>query len=477
MATLAHTRMAGEIFGNYEVVATLGKGGMGSVFLAEHQRISRSAAIKVLSPELTTNPDALKRFFTEARATSLIRHPGIVEVFDCDVDPRGRAFIVMEYLEGETLASCLHRVGALPWRIACAVGERIARAVGAAHERGIVHRDLKPDNVFLRGDDTAAASPGGEVKILDFGIAKLLSQDTTAESITRTGMVLGTPLYISPEQCSSSTEIDHRTDVYSLGCMLFEMICGHPPFEREGVRALMVAHMFESTPLASTRAPEIPAWLDGLIARMMAKQPDGRPATMTDVAEGLSQARSGTDHLSLPVERAPARTWILPANLRAARRANHLRRRGGMALAGAVGGLGAVAALAVLALSRPSTHEAAAADTSQSAGSGAGGPASTTTAAAAPAPPPPDHEMPAHDRASPQQSLASTLDPRSSVGVDPLSVLAPRSRPDASSAGLAATPPPRPPSRRRAGPPPNPRPRAESARMTAPIETDGIVDL
>src|ERR1700709_476400 len=116
--------MTGEIFGNYEVVATLGKGGMGEVFLAEHQRISRSAAIKVLSPELTTDPDVVKRFFIEARATSLIRHPGIVEVFCCDVDTHGRAYIVMEYLDGETLASCLGRVGLLPWRMSCAVGKR-----------------------------------------------------------------------------------------------------------------------------------------------------------------------------------------------------------------------------------------------------------------------------------------------------------------------------------------------------------------
>src|SRR5215831_13553359 len=137
--------MIGEALGNYAVVAPLGKGGMGMVFLAEHQRISRRAAIKVIAPELTEDPAILRRFFDEARATSLIRHPGIVEVYDCDVDRSGRAYIVMEYLEGETVASCLRRMGRLSWNAASGVARRVAEAVGAAHESGIVHRDLKPD--------------------------------------------------------------------------------------------------------------------------------------------------------------------------------------------------------------------------------------------------------------------------------------------------------------------------------------------
>src|SRR3954451_10687398 len=136
--------MVGEMFGGYRVLAKLGAGGMGEVFLAAHQRIERRAAIKVLIPELTQNPDIVRRFLTEARATSLIRHPGIVEVFDCDVDPSGRAYIVMEYLEGETLADVLDRQRRLPYDEACAVAAKVAEALAAAHAQGIAHRDLKP---------------------------------------------------------------------------------------------------------------------------------------------------------------------------------------------------------------------------------------------------------------------------------------------------------------------------------------------
>src|SRR5581483_2323747 len=253
--------MIGETFGNYEVLASIGKGGMGEVFLAQHGRIARRAAIKVLSPGLTSDADVVKRFLTEARATSLIRHPGIVEVFDCGVDARGRAYIVMEYLEGETLAGYLARARRLPWPLACAIGRQVADAVGAAHGSGIIHRDLKPENVFLWAGGPGGPAPGVAVKVLDFGIAKLLSLDARAERITRDGVLLGTPRYTSPEQYFGAAEVDQRTDVYSLGCILFEMICGAPPFVVERLQALMAAHMFEPPPAASGIVPAIPAWL------------------------------------------------------------------------------------------------------------------------------------------------------------------------------------------------------------------------
>jgi serine/threonine protein kinase len=445
--------MAGETFGNYEVVATLGKGGMGVVFLGEHQRIARSAAIKVLAPELTTNPDVLRRFFTEARATSLIRHPGIVEVFDCDVDAAGRAYIVMEYLQGETLAACLARVDALPWRMACAIAKRIAGAVGAAHERGIIHRDLKPENVFLSNDRAAAASPDAAVKILDFGIAKLLSSDTPNESLTRTGMVLGTPRYIAPEQCGGVTAVDHRADVYSLGCILFEMLCGRPPFEHDGFRALLVAHMFQPPPLASTLAPEIPPWLDDLIARMLAKQPDCRPASMAEVAdrlsEGLSQRLSEGDHTgehrSRWVPPAGRQTCLLPVVRPAARRTADFRRRG-VAVAGLVGGLAAAVAISVLVLSHAprktngSAEAAEAAAVAQAADATGATALSQTPAAPAIA-----------IAVAPAPSPARTEQPPPPV-------------------------PPRAPSKPRVSETPA-RPHAESRRAAALPETDGIVDL
>jgi eukaryotic-like serine/threonine-protein kinase len=280
--------MTGETLGNYDVLATVGKGAMGEVFLAQHQRIARRTAIKVLAPELTKNPEAVRRFFNEARATSLIRHAGIVEVFDCDVDAHGRAYIVMEYLEGETLGAYLGRTGPLHWPTACTVGRQIADAVGAAHGSGIVHRDLKPENIFLCRSEGRAPSAAIAVKVLDFGIAKLLFADDGADRITRNGVLLGTPRYISPEQCYGAAEVDQRTDVYSLGCIIFEMIVGVPPFTGEGLQALMAAHMFLPPPALSARVPAIPAWLDQLVGRMLAKKPDERPTSMTEVARVLA---------------------------------------------------------------------------------------------------------------------------------------------------------------------------------------------
>src|SRR5947208_7098189 len=196
----------GAHLGAYTIVRPLGAGGMGVVYLARHRHIGRDAAIKVLLPELTKNEDIVARFLTEARATAAIRHPGIVEILDCDIDPKGRAFIVMEYLRGESMAQRLVSAPAtlrdLPTVIA--IGNQVASALAAAHERGIVHRDLKPDDIFLVDEGM-----GGDklvVKILDFGIAKLISgNDEGTQHKTRTGSLLGTPAYMSPEQCRDAS--------------------------------------------------------------------------------------------------------------------------------------------------------------------------------------------------------------------------------------------------------------------------------
>ena len=211
----------------------------GVVYLAQHRTIARRAAIKVLAPELSKDRDVVKRFFLEALATSLIQHPGIVEVYDYDVEASGRAYIVMEYLEGETLAACLERTRTLSWQTACAIAQRIASAVGAAHGHGVVHRDLKPGNVFVSRVVASSNVAERRIKVLDFGLAKLLADDRGNEPITRAGMLLGTPMYISPEQCTSSDQVTPSADIYALGCILYEMLCGKPPFEREGIRAIL----------------------------------------------------------------------------------------------------------------------------------------------------------------------------------------------------------------------------------------------
>ena len=279
--------MLGERFGSFKTVAKLGTGSMGEVFLAEHQRIERRAAIKVLVPEQSRDAEMVRRFFIEARAISLIHHPGIVEVYDCDVHRNGRAYIVMEYLEGESLALRLERTGALPWQAACRVGRLIADAIGAAHEKNIIHRDLKPANVLLLSD--ASWPQPAEVKVLDFGVAKLLAGDITGGPSTVAGTLIGTPEYMSPEQCTGAAA-DHRSDIYALGCMLFEMIVGTPPFTGDNIRVVLTAHKFKSPPSLVDAARQAPRWLDHLVGRMLAKEPDRRPQTMAEVARALASA-------------------------------------------------------------------------------------------------------------------------------------------------------------------------------------------
>jgi serine/threonine-protein kinase len=282
--------MIGEALGSYRLTAKLGSGSMGIVFLGEHQRLARRVAIKLLAPEFVRDQRLLQRFFNEARATSLIRHPGIVDIFDCDVDAAGRAYMVMEHLEGETLADRLCRVGRLPWTVAVDIAGQVADALAAAHDKEIVHRDLKPENMFLVGEpgDPGAAAT---VKVLDFGVAKLLAVDAPTR-LTMRGMIVGTPEYMSPEQCGGSGQVDHRADIYALGCVLFEMLSGLPPFVASDLQELIVAHQFRPAPPLAVPAPEVPAWLADLVARMLSKEPGQRPATMHQISETLRERRS-----------------------------------------------------------------------------------------------------------------------------------------------------------------------------------------
>ena len=260
---------------------------MGEVYLAEHRNIARRAAIKVLRAEQSVRQDVVQRFFTEARAASVIKHPGIVEIIDCDVDVRGRAYIVMELLEGESLESLLYRAGGHTRdpRMAVAIVRDLASALAAAHAERIVHRDLKPANIFMAVDDSVR--PPLRVKILDFGIAKLATPQRGVN--TRTGSLLGTPVYMSPEQCRGAGEVDHRSDIYSLGCIAFELVCGRPPFVREGQGELILAHATEAPPLLSSIDPAIGGSYERHVLRMLAKDPAARPQSMNEVIAMFDQ--------------------------------------------------------------------------------------------------------------------------------------------------------------------------------------------
>ena len=295
----------GAHVGAYTIVRPIGAGGMGVVYLARHRHIGRDAAIKVLLPELTKNEDIVARFLTEARATAAILHPGIVEILDCDIDSSGRAYIVMEYLRGESLANCLARarrsLSALPTVVS--IGTQVANALSAAHERGIVHRDLKPDNLFLSTDGAARAPI--TIKILDFGIAKLVSSNNEGnQHKTRTGSMLGTPAYMSPEQARDASSIDDRADIYALGCILFEMVAGRPPFVRPGAGEVMIAHVIEAPPRLSSLVPEVEPPLESLVSQMLEKDAAARPQTMAEVQSRLEGLVSGRP--------APIMTAIMP---------------------------------------------------------------------------------------------------------------------------------------------------------------------
>jgi serine/threonine-protein kinase len=278
--------MLGSELGSYKLVSLLGAGAMGEVYVGQHALLGRKCAVKVLLEEWSADQDVVARFINEARATSALAHPGIIRVFDFGTTPAGRAYMLMEFLEGQTLAARLEARGQLEVPRALAIGRQLAEALNVAHAQGVVHRDLKPENVFLVPDATA---PFGErSKILDFGIAKMLNP-TKDTPKTRTGSILGTPVYMSPEQCTGAPGIDHRADVYSLGCVLFHMLCGRPPFDFESVGQLLGAHLYSVPPAPSSLREGLPAGTDEVMARLLAKQPRDRYESMTEVMAAIDR--------------------------------------------------------------------------------------------------------------------------------------------------------------------------------------------
>jgi tRNA A-37 threonylcarbamoyl transferase component Bud32/tetratricopeptide (TPR) repeat protein/uncharacterized membrane protein YgcG len=278
----------GTVVGAWKIEDRLGEGGMGTVYAARHIVMGRRGAVKVLKGEMTKQPDTVQRFFNEARAAAAIESPGIVDVFDMGQTPDGTAYLVMELLEGESLAARLRRTGAQPAETAARLARQIAGALTAAHERGIVHRDLKPDNIFLVPDPETTA--GERVKLLDFGIAKLHGELAADAPVTQTGALFGTPVYMAPEQCRGGVAVDHRADLYALGIILYQMLVGRVPFLASGLGELLSMHMFDRPAPPRSIVPSVPESIEGITLCLLEKEPIKRFATARAVCNALDAA-------------------------------------------------------------------------------------------------------------------------------------------------------------------------------------------
>jgi serine/threonine protein kinase len=272
--------------GRYELGPVLGEGGMAKVHRAIDQTLHRPVAVKILAPPYDRDPGYVERFRREAHAAARLNHPNIVTVFDCGEDA-GMEFIVMELVEGETLSARLRRGGPMPPEQVVSVGAAIASALAEAHARGVVHRDVKPGNVMLTDE--------GQVKVLDFGIARA----SGAEAVTRTGLVMGSASYLSPEQAQGSSA-DERSDVYALGCVLFQMATGRAPFVADDPVAALYQHVNEPVPLPSA-IRSIPPALEDVIMRCLAKAPGDRYASAAALETALLEAPLGGPNATEPL--------------------------------------------------------------------------------------------------------------------------------------------------------------------------------
>jgi eukaryotic-like serine/threonine-protein kinase len=402
--------MEGTKVGNYQITAVIGEGGMGTVYRAVHEVLGRPVAVKLLLPEISSSRDMVTRFFNEARAAAAIKHPGIVEAHDFGYLPDGRAYIIMELLEGESLASRLGRSSRLPCSDVLRIARAVARALHAAHEAGIIHRDIKPDNIFLVPD--LEVMTGERVKLLDFGIAKL-GADGTERGLTRTGAVMGTPTYMSPEQCRGAGVVDRRADIYALGCIVYQMLCGRPPFVAEGAGEIIARHLYFQPEPPRSLDPRISPSLEALVMTLLQKDPAHRLPTAHAVVEAIDllDTKAGRDSMQLvavspPPAGPPVNTTLGSSAVSATTSAAPPgRRRIGLVAVTAVAAVVAGAIAIVLAGGDRDVGGGPAAARAVDAASE--GPPEAMVAAAAAAPVPDAAEPPAPDVAEPPAPVAA----------------------------------------------------------------------
>lgn len=284
-------RIGELVDGKYKVVDSLGRGGMGVVYKVEQILLQRPMALKTL-PDTEFSEQSIRRFQTEAKLLSRLDHPGVVKVRDFGVIDQSKPFLVMDFVHGRTLASVLQSQGVMSLDAALKMFIELSFALGYAHSKGVVHRDVKPGNIMLT--TPGIDSENEHVRILDFGIAKLLHSDTQAQSLTKTGEIFGSPMYMSPEQCTGAP-IDHRSDIYSMGCVLYEALTGAPPFKGETSVATIAMHL-SSKPLSLKEASlgrDYPPEVERVVARLLEKDPGKRYQSLLDVAQELIALQRG----------------------------------------------------------------------------------------------------------------------------------------------------------------------------------------
>lgn len=283
--------------GKYRVIRVIGEGGMGVVYEGENTRIHRRVAIKVLHPEFMADAEAVKRFEREAQAAGHIGNDHILEVLDLGSLPSGESFMVMEYLDGEPLTNRIRQYGRLSARAVCPIAEQVLTGLAAAHQVGIVHRDLKPDNIFILKEK---AGRRDFVKIIDFGVSKFAPAGAEGLRMTRTGTVMGTPYYMSPEQASGSSAADHRSDVYAVGVILYEAVTGKVPFDADSFNQLMFKIVLSDVPQPLAAAPDLDPAFASIVSKAMARDPNHRFQSCEEFQHALREWKRAGSPVSVP---------------------------------------------------------------------------------------------------------------------------------------------------------------------------------